>query len=87
MQREWMKRKDQNSFLDGVQPAKGRLVVQKRRIKDVNKALEKRGTSIGKVEESKICERRGEWRNFVKDSQADTGKSTRWICEKGDNRG
>ena len=36
-----------------------------------NKALEKRGISIKEVEESKIYERRGEWRNLVQDSPAD----------------
>ena len=40
-------------------------------IQGIKKALEKRGTSIKDVEESKIYERRGEWRNLVKDSPAD----------------
>ena len=42
-----------------------------RRIQGINKALEKRGTSIREVEDSKIYERRVEWRNYVKDSPAD----------------
>ena len=39
-------------------------------IDGIESALEKRGTSIRDVEKSKIYERRGEWRNFVKNLPA-----------------
>ena len=40
-------------------------------IQRINKALEKRGTSIEEVEKSNIYERRWEWKNLVNDSPAD----------------
>ena len=64
--------KKPKQFLQWFLPCKRPLGSPRARwIQGIDKALEKRGTSIREVEESKIYVRRVEWRNFVKDSPAD----------------
>ena len=70
-------------FLEWRPPGKRPLNHSRQRwIEGVDNALEKRGTSIKKMEERKKYERRGEWRNFIRDSPAHRLKPNWRIGEK-----